>query len=1559
MSSPIFDRQNGARGLPATIATAAAILLCLLPISLLPARQAHASEPTPLPIDQLPSPIAAEILAASHSTQLVEMDNTSARECIDTLTLVYLAFFPGSLTWGPTEMVSEQMIYATDLLLKSCPASFHAPADKTFDANVTDPVTGEPCYRDVPTPTLGGEWENILGVDTKFTPSSWGQLGTPSVYHFNSDVRIELDPPGDILDTNGDLVIDTLRIPVGRNVAEWAAHTQLSLIDQLFIPMPGPAPPSKVTLWNIAKRLRKRALQKLARARKLDRIEDESGLPLKWDNAANLQYQNIVVWDDVPPTLDFAQPMLELIATDPGGAKRRNHEGVIRRNVIARDACDRPVRIGSRGLPEFFEVDREYSITWTASDLGPNRDGEANRVEDGMIIVARDIHPPDLKAPDHIVVISDQEDITIDLGHPQVFDAVDLDPTITNDAPPTFPHGTTVVHWQAIDQSGNRSRIGEQRVNVKPSNLTPSAQDQRGAEAIETLTWEETQITLEGWDPDPQDFLNFEITSTPENGFFHAPLYPAFVEDYRVEAVESGEQLRARCDDLNGSFQYEAPFAASYVAVADDGTTFVVDNGDMFCQFGNLDTSGRIAVFDAQGQLKRRANGEHMSVSWDPAPRGIWTDQRNDRIYVTDSTSGGTSTVTIFDTELNRMLRLRVDVADTPPGQNAITAARRAVADHPRGILYVADFHTVRAFRSDAVVTGGLADEPVLLGTVVAPLGGNAISDLEVDSEGNLFVALANEDRILKYTPSELDPSGLFTPGRELGWMGRCDRQLASTPHAVCDEAARHSIGFACTDELCSADRTSGSGRGQFDTPRGLAMSAQDVLYVTDYENYRIQRFTPDGYFAGEAKSTCDGVCFVLGAFNKPEDITVNSHHFYLLDRETNLLHVSETTPIELFDPDLGRSAFVTYQSDADFVGHDSFEFRVDDGLERSAPARVDIRVRRNQRPPHDSRDLVFDTAEDTPLHIDLDGFDPDGDLLQATVTQPTNGEITRSAERWLYRPHQDFTGEDTFTYSVSDGVHTSVPGQVVVNVLPSADAPTVDVTPDVAAGLGFPVSLEADFTDPDPAELHVATVDWGDGTRSLEQRLGVGTANANSLFMTPALGGGSVVAGHVFQQTGAFETTLCVNDGALIDSEGNKTPGTSSLEGCTSTTFEVARMIDLALHHSLADTLVDSSVTWQVGDTVSYVLTIENRPPEGWNGLVARDPVVTDILPTGVTLESVTTSSGSCHPTAAGYACDLLDLAVGETAQIEAQVEVLRGGQLTISSASVETVQPDALAGNNGRDVEITVGAGLADCPPGRLCLAGGRFEVAVDWTNFQGETGSGTAVPGTDDSGVFWFFDASNWEMMVKVLDGCAINQHHWVLAAATTDVAYTLTVTDTTTGQIATYQNDLGTAAPATIDTNALESCDARPASRATSSSRAILDARTWLSQTTVDAKASSSCADTPSTRCLAGRFRVTIDFRDHQGQAGQASAASFGTPDSGLFWFFDASNWEMMVKVLDGCGLNDRFWVYAAATTDVEYSLHIEDTVTGIVETYDNLAGRAAEAITDTSAFACSP
>jgi hypothetical protein len=106
-------------------------------------------------------------------------------------------------------------------------------------------------------------------------------------------------------------------------------------------------------------------------------------------------------------------------------------------------------------------------------------------------------------------------------------------------------------------------------------------------------------------------------------------------------------------------------------------------------------------------------------------------------------------------------------------------------------------------------------------------------------------------------------------------------------------------------------------------------------------------------------------------------------------------------------------------------------------------------------------------------------------------------------------------------------------------------------------------------------------------------------------------------------------------------------------------------------------------------------------------------------------------------------------------------------------------------------------------------LCLSNGRFKVTATWQTSTG-SGNGTAVDLTSDTGYFWFFAASNVELVVKVLNACALNNQFWVFSGGLTNVAVTLTVTDTQTGAVRTYQNAQSTPYQPVQDTSAFATC-----------------------------------------------------------------------------------------------------------------------------------------------------
>ena len=262
--------------------------------------------------------------------------------------------------------------------------------------------------------------------------------------------------------------------------------------------------------------------------------------------------------------------------------------------------------------------------------------------------------------------------------------------------------------------------------------------------------------------------------------------------------------------------------------------------------------------------------------------------------------------------------------------------------------------------------------------------------------------------------------------------------------------------------------------------------------------------------------------------------------------------------------------------------------------------------------------------------------------------------------------------------------------------------------------------------------------------------------------------------------------------------------------------------------------------------------------------------------------------------------------------------------------------------------------------CEPGeeKLCLNQGRFHVEMDWLTQRGNMGPGKSVPvGSDDSGLFWFFNPNNWEMLVKVLDGCGVDESFWVFSAATTNVEYTMKVTDSLTGLQQTFFNPLGAAAPAIAATGLFPACPlGEPAGESGQPGSSQAATQSSPPQLANASAAGSTCADSDSALCLfEDRFRVEVDWQTRDGRTGQGRAVPAGSDNSGLLWFFNDQNWEMLVKVINGCESNDHFWVFSAATTNVEYTLRVTDTETGEVKEYFNPLNSNARAITDTEAF----
>jgi hypothetical protein len=150
-----------------------------------------------------------------------------------------------------------------------------------------------------------------------------------------------------------------------------------------------------------------------------------------------------------------------------------------------------------------------------------------------------------------------------------------------------------------------------------------------------------------------------------------------------------------------------------------------------------------------------------------------------------------------------------------------------------------------------------------------------------------------------------------------------------------------------------------------------------------------------------------------------------------------------------------------------------------------------------------------------------------------------------------------------------------------------------------------------------------------------------------------------------------------------------------------------------------------------------------------------------------------------------------------------------LNGMSLPQHARLIESPAPGsyALAVDGAPLAGATASVAAPACTSGPvLCLASDRFRVQVHWQLATGQSGDGEAVALTSDTGYFWFFDPTSVELLVKIVDGRAVNGDFWVFYGALSNVAYTLKITDTQTGRTKTYTNPQGTMA-SVADTSAL--------------------------------------------------------------------------------------------------------------------------------------------------------
>lgn len=223
-----------------------------------------------------------------------------------------------------------------------------------------------------------------------------------------------------------------------------------------------------------------------------------------------------------------------------------------------------------------------------------------------------------------------------------------------------------------------------------------------------------------------------------------------------------------------------------------------------------------------------------------------------------------------------------------------------------------------------------------------------------------------------------------------------------------------------------------------------------------------------------------------------------------------------------------GSGPTFTYTPAANFHGSDSFTFRVNDGARDSNTSTVNISITAvNDAPTANSQSAT--TNSNTPVAITLTGNDVEtADLVFEVTANPAHGALSGTGANLTYTPNTDYSGPDSFAFTVRDSGDGTSPAL-------TSSAATVSITvndtvpPTITAPPPTTVRSDANRQATIPNVVALATATDNAGPVTITQSplagtvVGVGTHTI------------TITARDAAGNTSTATTTFTVVDGRLL----------------------------------------------------------------------------------------------------------------------------------------------------------------------------------------------------------------------------------------------------------------------------------------------------------------------------------------------------------------------------------------------------------------------------------------